>query len=243
MVIGFFYGLVRCIGEDMSNWFQEHPVTTIVGHTILVATTTWLVSSFVIDENKINLYKAQAENANAQIKNEQSIAEQYKAKVSVLESEIVNLRSINQRYLSWLSEDPKSFPSLENKVSGLEAQLNAALIRAIEIPKSGNIPKVDPIYVPYEFKNSFEKGGSFVDPKTTVTLGVSNIYPDYTATGVLYIPGKEMVELSQIKPGETWIFDQNEKTYKLTLESVNWIDNSLKASVLEVESTEKKPNK
>ena len=65
MVIGFFYGLVRCIGEDMSNWFQEHPVTTIVGHTILVATTTWLVSSFVIDENKINLYKAQAENANA----------------------------------------------------------------------------------------------------------------------------------------------------------------------------------
>lgn len=227
----------------MCNWFREHPVTTIIGHTILVATTTWVVSSFVIDENKVNLYKAQAENANAQIKNEQSIAEQYKAKVSVLESDIVNLRIINQRYLSWLSEDKKSFPSLEKKVSGLEEQLNAALIRESNLHKSGNIKKVDPVYVPYKFKGSFEKGGSFVDPKTLVTLGVSYISPDYTANGVLYIPGKETVELSRIKPGETWIFDQNEKTYKLTLEAVNWIDNSLKASVIEIENSDKKTNK
>lgn len=227
----------------MSNWFQEHPVTTIVTHTILVATTTWLVSSFVIDENKVNLYKAQAENANAQIKNEQSITEQYKAKVSVLESEIVNLRTINQRYLSWLSEDKQSFPSLENKVSKLEEQLSAALIRASEIPKGEYSPKIESIYIPYEFKSSFEKGGSFVDPKTSVTLGVANIYPDYTATGALYIPGKETIELSRVKPGETWIFYQNEKTYKLTLESINWIDNSLKASVVEIERAEKNSNK
>ena len=32
------------------------------------------------------------------------------------------------------------------------------------------------------------------------TIGVSNISPDYTATGVLYIPGKDKVELSNIKP-------------------------------------------
>ncbi len=227
----------------MSNWFQEHPVTTIVGHTILVATTTWLVSSFVIDENKVNLYKAQAENANAQIKNEQAIAEQYKAKVSVLESEIVSLRTINLRYLSWLSEEPKSFPALEKKVASLESQLSAALVRASEVSKSNSLPKADPIYVPYEFKSSFEKGGSFVDPRTSATLGVSNISPDYTATGVLYIPGKDTVELSNIKPGETWLFEQNDKTYKLTLESVNWINNSLKASVVEIENADNKPNK
>ncbi len=227
----------------MSNWFQAHPVTTIVGHTILVATTTWLVSSFIIDENKINLYKAQAENANAQIKNEQSIAEQYKAKVSVLESEIVNLRTINQRYLSWLGDDRQSFPALEKKVADLEVQLNAALLRTIDIPKSNNLSIIDSTYIPYEFKGSFEQGGSFVDPKTLVTLGVSNISADYTATGVLYVPGKDTVELSKTKPGETWIFDHDDKTYKLTLESVNWINNSLKASVVEIDNSEVKPNK
>ncbi|WP_323885660.1 hypothetical protein [Aeromonas veronii] len=227
----------------MSNWFQENPVTTIVTHTILVATTTWLVSSFVIDENKVNLYKAQAENANAQIKSEQSITEQYKAKVSVLESEIVNLRTINQRYLSWLSEDKNSFPSLENKVSKLEEQLKTALIRANEKLNSEKTPKTEPIYTPYEFKSSFKKGSSFVDPKTSVTLGVANIFPDNIATGILYIPGKETIELSRVKPGETWIFHQNKKTYKLTLESVNWIDNSLIASVVELDGAEEKPNK
>ncbi|MBR9857734.1 MAG: hypothetical protein GYB38_08495 [Gammaproteobacteria bacterium] len=227
----------------MSNWFQEHPSTAIVGHTILISTATWLVSSFIIDENKVNLYKAQAENSKAQIKNEQSIAEQYKAKISVLESEIVNLRTINQRYLSWLREDSQSFPSLEKKVAGLESQLNEALVRAAVVPNSNDEPKAKPIYVPYEFKGSFEQGGSFVDPKTSATIGVSAISPDYTATGVLYIPGKDTVELSRTKPGATWVFDKNEKTYKLTLESVNWINNSLEASVVEVSASEGESNK
>lgn len=82
----------------MANWFQEHPITTIIGHTILVATTTWLVSSFIIDENKVNLYRAQAENASAQIKSEQVITEQYKAKVSILEADVANLREGANKY-------------------------------------------------------------------------------------------------------------------------------------------------
>ncbi|HHQ4530662.1 TPA: hypothetical protein ACSP1Y_004493, partial [Aeromonas hydrophila] len=99
------------------------------------------------------------------------------------------------------------------------------------------------IYTPYKFKSSFEKGDSFVDPKTSVTLGIANISSDNSATGVLYIPGKETIELSRVKPGETWIFYQNKKTYKLTLESVNWINNSLKASVVEIEGAEEKHSK
>lgn len=227
----------------MCNWFQEHPCTTIIGHTILVATTTWIVSSFVIDENKINLYKAQAENASAQIKNEQSITEQYKAKVSVLESEVSNLRTINQRYLSWLGEEPKSFPSLEKKVAGLESQLNAALLRVSEIQNTTNRSKSEPVYIPYEFKGVFKKGGSFVDPKTLATIGISDISPDYTAKGVLYLPGTDSVELSRTQPGTTWLFEEGQKTYKLTLESVNWINNSLEASVVEIGGPENNPNK
>ncbi|AKV97514.1 hypothetical protein ACP86_15870 [Marinobacter sp. CP1] len=227
----------------MSNWFQEHPVTTIVGHTVLVATTTWLVSSFVIDENKVNLYRAQAENANAQIKNEKAIAEQYKAKVSILESEISDLKRVNNRYLSWLREEPDSFPSLEKKISSLESQLNDALAEANHIPKENGASNVSPSDLPYEFKGSFEKGGSFVDPRTTATLGVSSISSDYTADGVVYIPGEESIRLTRTRPGETWIFDKNDKKYKLTLESINWLNNSVEASVIEVDGPDSKPNK
>ena len=49
----------------MSNWLEDHPVYTIIGHTVLVATVTWVVSSYMIDESKVNLYRAKAENADS----------------------------------------------------------------------------------------------------------------------------------------------------------------------------------
>jgi len=120
----------------MSNWFQNHPIYTIIGHTVLVATTTIVSTNFVLDENKINFYKAQSESATAQINNEKAIAEQYKAKVSVLESDITTLRSNNERYLKWLGQDPKSFPSLEKEITNLNAKLEVAVLESLA--KSSN---------------------------------------------------------------------------------------------------------
>lgn len=217
----------------MANWFQEHPITTIIGHTILVATTTWLVSSFVIDENKVNLYRAQAENASAQIKSEQVITEQYKAKVSILEADVANLRSVNQRYLSWLGEEKHTFPSLEKKISSLEEQLKLAKSKVSYKSEDSEQPKTDLIIEPYIFKGTFSQGSSFIDPKTLVTLGVSQITPDYTVTGVLHIPGENNIKLDRESPGTTWSFEQDKKKYKLTLDSVNWLNNSFSVSVIE----------
>lgn len=217
----------------MPNWFQEHPSYTIIGHTILVATTTWLVSSYAIDESKVNLYKAKAENADA-------ISEQYKAKVSVLELELSRLKAENERYLSWLVQDPKSIPALENKIKALENDLTAA--KAINESKPiSETSREKPKPLPYVFSGSFLKGGSFVDPKTKATLGISDISPDYTATGVLYLPGDKFIDLKYVKPGATWRFQQGNIWYQITLNEINWINNSLKASVIEVNSPETSP--
>ena len=224
----------------MENWFQEHPVYTIVGHTILIATTTWIISSFIIDENRVNLYKAQTENASAQINNEKAISEQYKAKISVLELELSKLRQENQRYLSWLSQEPKSIPALENKIKALEDQLKTVLAKV----KSGLAvtPNQDSgVKLPYEFKSPFLKGESFVDPKTKATLGVSGIYADYTASGVIYLPGSGTVELDNVKPGSSWEFEKDGTKYKLTLNGVNWLNNRLEASVAEMKKANR-PN-
>ena len=230
----------------MSNWFQEHPVHTIIGHTILVATTTWIISSFIIDENRINLYKAQAENAQGQINNEKTISEQYKAKVSVLEQQISRLRSENERYLAWLSQDSKSFPALTKKIADLESKLKETSAKVLlNLPKG--IEKIDPLktleYKPYSLKETFQKGESFTDPETFATIGISRVSPDYTASGIINIPGKENIELKNIKPGEAWQYEKDGKNYRLTIDAINWIDNSVKASVQELNSSELKPNK
>ncbi|WP_011588886.1 hypothetical protein [Alcanivorax borkumensis] len=225
----------------MSNWFQEHPIFTIIGHTALVATTTIVFTTFVLDENKINFYKAQSESATAQINNEKAVAEQYKAKISVLESDITALRSDNERYLKWLGQDPKSFPSLEQEIKNLNAKLKDAALASIAKSSNDSKSNTSPITspaeaspLPYQFSSEFLRGSSFVDPKTRATIGVSDISPKFTATGVLSIPGKGNLDLSGVKPGSSWSFSENGINYKLTLEGVNWINNTLKASVVEM---------
>lgn len=99
----------------MANWFKDHPTPSIIGYTFLIASTTWAISYFVIDENKINLYKAQIETKRTELSNQEIITEQYKVKLSIRESEYSDLLRKNQQYESWLMDDSKSFPFLEKK--------------------------------------------------------------------------------------------------------------------------------
>ncbi|SBO11484.1 hypothetical protein VME0621_03620 [Vibrio mediterranei] len=217
----------------MSNWFQSHPATTIIGHTILVAVTTWGVSSFILDENKINYYKAQNETANSQIKNEQTITSQYKAKVSILESEIKQLRQENARYLAWLNQEPKSIPAMENKIIELESQLLS--IKKENSSISDTNKEGDAVITePYEYSSTFVKGESFVDPLTKAVVGISDINPDNTAYGVVNIPGVDSIKLSRAKPGTSWDFSYSGSNYKLVIKSVNWLNNTASVSIFEL---------
>jgi len=211
----------------MSNWLEDHPVYTIIGHTVLVATVTWVVSSYMIDESKVNLYRAKAENADSK-------PSQYLAKISVLELELGKLKAENDRYLSWLTEDPKSMPAMDRKIKGLEKDLNkfkaaAASASASEVLE-GAMAKVSS----YEYSMPFSKGESFIDPKTKAVIGISDIGSDYTARGTLSLPGKEAVKLRGVQPGETWDFEKAGVSYRMTLDKVNWLNNTIKASVVEI---------
>ncbi|MCK9801436.1 hypothetical protein M1B34_28150 [Pseudomonas sp. MAFF 302030] len=198
----------------MSNWFEDNPIKSVISHTCLVGAAIWAVSYFILDENKVNVYKA--------------ASEQYKAKVSVLESEVSSLKSENDRYRSWLLQDPKSFPALESKIKSLEV----ALEEENKTPKVKAEDNVDALL--YELSKGFSKGESFTDPKTKAVIGVSTLTPDNTANGVVVLPGGDRIELAGAKPGTTWSFNKGGKKYNLTLDSVNWLNNSVKASVSEV---------
>ncbi|KPG94590.1 hypothetical protein [Pseudomonas sp. RIT-PI-r] len=199
----------------MANWIEDNAAKSIIGYTFVISAAVWGVSSFILDGNKVSAYMA--------------VAEQYKTKVSVLEGEVSNLKSENERYRSWLLQDPKSFPTLESKIRNLEVALVEANKRpAVEIEDKPPAPQL------YEFSRSFYKGESFVDPKTKAVIGVSDVTKEYTADAVLVLPGGEKKFLKGVRPGTTWEFSKGDKKYNLTLETVNWLTNELKASVSEV---------
>lgn len=213
----------------MSNWFSNHPITSILGHTFIVAAGVWAFSVFVLNDNKINLYKAQVETSKVQVENSKTIAEQYMQKVTGLESEIAKLKAENERYLTWLTSDPKSFPALALKISSLERDLTASKLSSQMQEPGEKVPNVSL----YEFSKGFSKGESFKDPQTKAVIGVSDINSNFTAVGVVALPDGKKIEIKNAKPGDSWEFNKSGKEYRLTLDSVNWINNSLKASVSE----------
>lgn len=77
-------------------------------------------------------------------------------------------------------------------------------------------------------------GQSFTDPLTNATIGVSQIASDYTADIYLFLPGKESLEKKGVKPGSSWVYGFEKKQYKLTLNKIEWIGSSLKATVVEM---------
>lgn len=206
----------------MANWFSNHPCTSIISHTLIVAAGVWAFSVFVLDDNKINLYKAQVENSK-------TISEQHMQKVSSLESEIAKLKSENERYLAWLSAEPASFPSLSLRISSLERDLAAAKLTS----RSTDANEEAAREILYEYSKEFSKGESFKDPITRAVIGVSDISSDFTARGIVALPNGKKIEILKAKPGDSWDFSNSGKNYRLTLDAVNWNNNSIKASVSE----------
>jgi len=189
----------------------------------MVIAATWAASHFVLDENKVNLYKAQ-------VSNEQAVNRQLEAKISVLESRIVELSNNNKQLLSWVSETPSSFPALKNKITKLEARLASVpnVQKIAEINKTEADKK-------YRYSEEFVKGQSFTDPLTNATIGVSDVSIDRTAKIYLYIPGLEGDEINDVKPGTSWAYRFKGKEYHLTLNTIEWIGSYLKATVTEID--------
>jgi len=209
----------------LSNWFENNQTKSVLTYTLVVIGATWAASYFLIDESKVNLYKAQ-------VTNEKAVNRQFEAKISVLESKILDLSNENKQLKLWLSDDSASFPSLVAKIKKLEKKANKA--KQVEINKESTVESTKKEVRPYSYSEDFVMGQSFTDPLTNATIGVSQIASDYTADIYLFLPGTDSIEKTNVKPGSSWIFDFEQKKYKLTLNRVEWIGNSLKATVVEM---------
>ncbi|SDU58367.1 hypothetical protein [Pseudomonas mandelii] len=215
----------------MSNWFEESPTRSVILHTILVAGTVWAVFTFVFDENKVSVFRAQAEN-------EKATAGQYKAKTEVLEVEISRLRDENKKYQDWLTATPNSIPYFETKLKALTEE-NSNLQQKLATPAStpsGNATTTPEFTnLPYVGTKTLSLGEAYVDPKTNVTIGIGKISPSFTATGSVTLPGQDQKNFETIKSGDNWIFPLGKKQYQLTVLKVDWFSNKSEVMVKEIE--------
>lgn len=100
----------------MSNWFEDNPMKSVISYTFIVVGFTWAVSTFVLQDNRINLMRSEVDSQKA-------VAEQYKAKVELLQREIDTIRSENIEYRAWLSQSKDAIPTIVPRITELKLKI------------------------------------------------------------------------------------------------------------------------
>jgi hypothetical protein len=185
------------------NWFEGHPVFSIISHTIIVAGVTWAASRFIFDEKKLDHYRAIIERKDSEI---QALTE----RLSFVEKE-------NSKYLGWLGADELSFPSLTRKIGELEAT-------------SKSIAETGVVDFPSEFPTLIEvkKNQAIVEKATEVIVALHEVSPSRKALLTLTLPGKEPQKFADKVVGDVWRFERDGKKYRMTLMEVSYITSHAK---------------
>lgn len=214
------------MNSKLNNWFENNQTKSIIIYTLTIAAATWACLNFVLDENRINLYRAQKESVEAENRT-------LEAKLSVYSDENSNLRADRDRYLSWLQQDTKSIPFADKQIAELKIKVND-LESQLSIAKQKRGEEYDPLHSrPYLNSQEIRKGSSFLDDKTEARLGINMINADYTASGSIFLPGKGTFELKNGRPGQTFEFIKDGMGYKLTIEEINYISDTARVSIKE----------
>ncbi len=204
----------------MANWFQNHPMFSVVGHTLLVGGATFAFTRFVLNDNRLELLRAQVETARSQV-------ESHASKIDFLEQENAQLRVDNSRYVDWLRTDPKGLEGMERRIQELADSLKFNVL--------SGAPGVSASGQPYAYIATVVKGGTFVDPRTGLTIGIQDVSSDRTASGLLNIPGKPETTNSSIMPGKLWNFEFKQVQYVCRVMNIDWISNRVTIEVRVVE--------
>lgn len=203
----------------MSNWVENNPSKSIISYTFVVAAFTWAVSTFVLQDNRINLLRSEVDSQKA-------IAEQYKSKVDLLQREIDTVRAENSEYRAWLSQAKDAVPiivpritELKSKIAELERRTPAA---PAESPASASTPtSVEDIRV--------SRGRAHMDSATGLVIALLSVDVERRARVSVKLPGKAVAEESTVQAGWQWGFSIGGASYALTVMEVNFVTDTITA--------------
>jgi len=190
----------------MSNFFQDHPALTIISHTILVAATTWAISTFVLEDRKLS-------DIRSQLETQKIITDQYKTKVDFLQKDIEKLQAENTEYKAWLEKDGKVVPSIfvsqnlqmKEEIKALKARLKN---NSIEL----------------EANQSLSVGTAYIDKELDISLTLDKVLVGNKAIVYIKLPdSNQNVEHTNITAGNVINFEKGNKKYKITFTKVLFV--------------------
>lgn len=179
----------------------------------MIVGVTWAVSTYVLQDYRINLLKSETDSQRA-------IAEQYKSKVELLQREVDAVRSENTEYRTWLSQAKDAVPVMVPQLIELKAKiakLESRPIPAIEKPISEPIPEA-----------GVSRGRAYIDQATGLVFTVLSVDVDQRAIVAVKLPSKSAAEEIKVFPGWQWKFESKGSKYILTLTEINFISDSVK---------------
>jgi len=202
----------------MKNIFENHPSVSIILYTITISGISIGAMNFIFDENKIKSYEGAIIQLNT--------------KASVLEEKLRTTELQNIQYFDWLKSDPKSFPSMENRVSMLEHE-NEILKKEIddyrrELRKYGKLnfeSKSDSIYN-YVFLETAKVGETLYDPRSKIKIKCNYISSSNEGEFMIYLPGEVKSELIKTKSGNLMKVNVDNHYYSVAISNIDWIFNT-----------------
>jgi hypothetical protein len=202
----------------MSNWFENHPARSIVGYTFIVIAATWAFFTFVVEQRKIDLAKAETENYKSQ-------AEQLNAKIGILEMQIASLKGERDFYLDTLKSFPDTLPTLKKNLEESKQET----LRLAEQLRSAGIKNAL-----YSATETISKGSSYIDERTGTIIGVTDISSNDNATVSLEFPGKPRLTVEKVTAGQSWTFQHKDKQFRLVITDVKWVGSLAKIRIDEL---------
>jgi len=204
----------------MSNWFEDHPFTSVVTHTILVAGATWAVSTFILQDNRIAIVRSELES-------QKTLTEQYKAKTELVQKDLEMLRAENSEYKAWLGQSKEAVPIIVPKILELKQQITKLEGEAAELkkqnPREGNSKR----------ERTVKLGRAFIDEETGVILTLKKTTPDRFAAVVIKLPDQVNYLEQSVLPGQQWKFKAKGKQYSMTLMEVSFYSDTVNLMIAE----------
>ncbi|GEM_PF-6552569 len=207
----------------MINTIEKHPGYTLLVVALSVMTATWALLTFVLEDNKINFYKAQVESINAENSS-------YKARIDFLQKENDKIIETNKIYFEQISKDPNSIVFLQKKLGDLTNE-NISLKN-----KNSTTSNTDKIsskqHDKFDENIDIRRGEAYYSKETEAIIGLNDIDLDRNASINLKLPNQSEKTL-KVKAGKSFNYTFGQKNYKLIIKNLNFYTNTLTVLIKE----------
>ena len=204
---------------SMSNWFENNPTKSVISYTLIIIAATWATSTFVLQDNRINLLRSE-------IDSQKTLTEQYKSKAELIQHDLESVRQENVEYRTWLGQTKDAIPAIVPRLTELKNK-----IAKLEI-EAGQLRDQNPSTLVSGLEQTVRLGRAFIDETTGVIVTVKKTFPDLTAELIIKLPDRSPTIEQTIRPGQQWKFVAQAKPYTLTVTEIQFIGDSVNIRII-----------